>query len=81
MARKSARLLGQKIGKNAHEVNLMLEQMGFISKSRYVTRSGSPTWDITELGKLHGEESKHPYSSGFIWDDDVADIIKKIFKL
>ena len=81
MARKSARLIGYEIGKNAHEVNLLLEKLGFIVKSSAVTMSGSPTWDLTELGKLHGERSHHPYSWGFIWDDDVAEILKAVFKL
>lgn len=81
MARKSARLIGKEIGKNAHETNLLLERLGFIVKSKFVTMSGSPTWDITELGKLHGELSHHPHSSGHIWDPEVADILKKVFKL
>lgn len=81
MSRISARLIGEKIGKNAHEVNLLLEQMGFIKKSPNVTIKGSPTWDITELGRLHGQESNHPFSSGYIWDEGVADIIRAVFKL
>lgn len=80
MARISARLIGEKLGKSAHEVNLMLEKMGFIVKSKYTTMSGSPTWDITELGKLHGELSHHPYSNGHIWDSEVIDLLKKVFK-
>ena len=78
MARVSARLLGKIINKNAHEVNLLLEKKGFIKKSKYVTMSGSPLWDITELGRLHGENSRHPYSSGYIWDKEVAEILKKL---
>ena len=81
MARISARLIGQKIGKSAHEVNLMLESIGFIKKSKYVTLSGSPTWDITDLGRLHGSQSNHPYSSGYVWDEEVIEILKKVFKL
>ena len=81
MARISARLIGNEIGKNAHEVNLMLEKLGFITKSKFTTMKGSPVWDITELGKLHGELSKHPYSNGHIWDEGVIDILKKVFKL
>ena len=81
MARISARLIGNQLGKNAHEVNLMLEKLGFIAKSKFVTLKGSPTWDITDLGKLHGEPSHHPYSDGYIWDPEVADIIRKVFKL
>lgn len=35
MARRiSARLIGREIGKNPHEVNLMLEQIGFIKLGR-----------------------------------------------
>lgn len=59
----------------------MLEKIGFIRKSKYVTKSGSPTWELTDLGKLHGEPSHHPYSFGFIWDPEVADILKNTFKL
>ena len=36
MARISARLIGQKIGKSSREVNKLLESMGYIRKSRYV---------------------------------------------
>lgn len=81
MARISARLIGKEIGKNAREVNLMLEQIGFIKKGRGVTKQGSPTWDITELGRLHGEKSNHPYSTGHIWDREVIDILKAAYKL
>lgn len=81
MARISARLIGQQIGKSAHEVNLMLEQIGFIAKSNYVTKNGSPLWAITELGKLHGGQSNNPYSNGHIWDQDVIEILKKVFNL
>lgn len=79
--RISARLIGLEIGKNAHEVNLMLERIGFIKLSKAVTIKGSPTWDITDLGRLHGERSNHPYSSGYIWDREVIDILKEAFKL
>ena len=51
MSRKSARLLGYELGMNAHEVNLALEELGYIEKSGYVTLKGTPTWDITEEGK------------------------------
>ncbi len=78
MSRKSARILGQFLGKNAHQVNELLEILGYIKKSMYVTRSGSPTWDLTEEGKKHGELSKNPYSHGAIWDDEVIDDIKKL---
>lgn len=82
MARRiSARLIGREIGKNPHEVNLMLEQIGFIKLGRAVTIKGSPTWDITDLGKLHGERSNNPYSHGYIWDREVIDILKAAFKL
>ncbi len=81
MGRISARLIGRELGKNAHEVYLLLEQIGFIKKGRGKTMSGSPTWDITDLGRLHGEESNNPYSAGYIWDSEVVDILKKAFKL
>lgn len=81
MARISARLIGNELGKNAHEVNLMLEKIGFIKKSKYVTMTGSPTWDITELGKQYGEDSHHPYSHGFIWDHEVVDILRNEFNI
>ncbi len=81
MARISARLIGKQLGKSAHEINLLLEKIGFLKKSNLVTLKGSPTWDITDLGKLHGELSKHPYSNGHIWDSNVIDILKEIFKL
>lgn len=77
MSRKSARILGQSLGMNPHEVNEELEHLGYIEKSKYVTTSGSPIWDLTEEGKKHGETSKNPYSQGAIWDDDVSDDIKK----
>lgn len=32
MPRISARLIGKQVGKNAHEVYLMLEKIGFIKK-------------------------------------------------
>ena len=81
MARISARLIGHHFCKNAHEVNLMLEEIGFLQRGKGVTLKGSPTWDITELGKLHGSPSQHPYSSGYVWDQDVIDILKAAFKL
>ena len=81
MSRISARLIGQEIGMSAHKVNLLLEALGFIKKSSLVTLSGSSTWDITDLGRLHGEQSHNPHSFGFIWDEDVADILKAVFKL
>lgn len=77
MSRKSARILGQPLGMNPQEVNKGLEHLGYIEKSKYVTKSGSPTYDLTEEGKKHGEPSKHPYSHGAIWDDDVINDIKK----
>ena len=79
--RISARLIGKEIGKTAHEVNLMLEQIGFIKKGRGVTIKGSPTWDITDLGRLHGGKSNHPYSVGHIWDREVIDILRAVFRL
>ena len=79
--RISARLIGLEIGKTAHEVNLMLEQIGFIKKGRGVTIKGSPTWDITDLGRLHGRKSNHPYSTGHIWDREVIGILRAAFKL
>lgn len=75
MARISARLIGQKIGKSAKEVNKILETMGYIKKSRYVTQSGTPIWELTEIGKMFGESSRHPYSKGHIWDPEVAEEI------
>lgn len=78
MARISARLLGQSLGKNAHEVNLLLEMIGYITRGRAVTMSGSPTWDITEEGKKHGEVSSNPHSAGYIWDPEVADELEKL---
>ena len=82
MARKSARLIGKLIGKNAHEINTLLEEIGFIKKdSDYVSKTGAKLWRITDLGKKHGDYSAHPYSNGFVWDDEVAEILKKVFKL
>lgn len=78
MSRKSARILGQSLGMNAHEVNEALEHLGYIEKSKYVTMNGSPTWDLTEEGKKHGETSKNPYSNGAIWDDNVMDDVSKL---
>ena len=79
MARVSARLLGKELGKNAHEVNLMLKKIGFLRNT--AKKSQAPVWKLTRLGKLHGEQSHHPYSAGHIWDPDVADILKKAFKI
>ncbi len=79
MARKSARLIGNQIGKSAKEVNLMLEKIGFIKKGAAVTMQGNPTWELTELGKKHGEPSGHQYSYGFVWDDEVVSILKQFF--
>jgi hypothetical protein len=81
MARISARLIGKELGKSAQEVNRLLEKLNFIVRSPLVTKSGSPTWDLTDIGKLHGELSKNPYSHGFIWDKEVVEIIKKTLKL
>ena len=77
MARISARLIGELIGKSAREVNKLLEVIGYIKKGRAVTMSGSPTWDITEKGKEYGEVSANPHSTGYIWDPEVADELKK----
>ena len=79
MARVSARLLGKELGKTAHEVNLMLEKIGFIIN--IAKKPQSPIWKLTELGKLHGEPSHHPYSAGHIWDLEVAKILKNTFKI
>ena len=81
MGRISARLIGRALGKNAHEVYLLLEQIGFIKKGSGRTMNGSPIWEITDLGRMHGEESHNSYSLGFIWDSEVVDILKKAFKL
>lgn len=79
MARRvSARLLGQTLGKTAHEVILLLVKKGYLTKGRAVTMSGSPTWDITEEGKKHGEVSANPYSAGYIWDPEVADELEDL---
>ena len=80
MSRKSARILGQSLGMNAHEVNESLEELGYLEKSKYVTKSGGSIWDLTEKGKNHGEQSKNPYSHGAIWDDEVVDHISKLKK-
>lgn len=77
MSRKSARILGESLGMTAKEVNKELEKLGYIEKSKAVTQTGSPTWDLTEEGKKHGEPSKHPYSSGAIWDDEVANKLRE----
>jgi hypothetical protein len=77
MSRKSARILGKSLGMSAHEFNEALVNLGYIVKGRGVTMNGRPTWDLTEEGKKHGEPSKHPHSSGAIWDDDVIDDIMK----
>lgn len=76
--RVSARLLGQVLGKSAREVNKLLEIIGYIKRGRAVTMSGSPTWDITEEGKKHGEISANPYSTGYIWDPEVADELEEL---
>ncbi len=55
--------------------------MGFIKLGSGTTFEGTRIWEITDLGKLHGECSHHPYSLGFIWDEEVTDILKKAFKL
>ena len=81
MSRISARLIGQKLGKSAREVNIMLEKIGFIVKSKCTTKNGSPIWDITDLGKLHGELSHNPYSNGHIWDSEVAELLKRLFQI
>ena len=81
MSRISARLIGREIGKNAKEVYLLLEKLGFIKKGSGRTMNGSPVWELTDLGRQHGEDSHNPYSLGFIWDSEVVDILKKVFKL
>lgn len=81
MARISASPIGKEIGKNAREVNRMLEQIGFIKKGRGVTLKGSPTWDITELGRKYGQSSGHSHSSGYIWDKEVINILRGKFNL
>ena len=81
MSRISARIIGRKLGKSAHEVNLLLEKAGFITKSNLVSYpSGSPTWDITSLGEMHGEPSNNSYSTGYIWDEDVTEILRDLIK-
>lgn len=77
MSRISARLIGEIVGKSAREVNKLLEAIGYLKKGRAVTMSGSPTWDITDEGREHGEVSSNPHSTGYIWDPDVADELKK----
>jgi len=72
MARKSARLLGKEIGLNAIQFNKELERIGYIEKDGLIDANGTPTWRLTEDGHCYGEPSKHPYSSGHIWDDEVV---------
>jgi DNA-binding HxlR family transcriptional regulator len=78
MARKSARVLGKQVGLTARTVNLLLEKLGYLQKSKYYSTPAGPNWELTDEGRRHGEPSKHPYSAGFIWDDDVLDQIEKI---
>lgn len=81
MARVSANMIGLQMGKNAKEVNQMLEEMGYIEKSGEASADGSPAWTITELGKKHGGSAHDRYSNEFIWDLDVSELIKKHFNL
>ena len=81
MRRMSARVIGQQLGKNAREVNKMLEAIGFIVQDGILYPSGSPSWALTDVGRLHGEQSHNPRSNGHIWDQEVVEILKKTFKL
>ena len=76
MAWKSARLIGYDLGLGPHDTNLVLAKMGFLRKSQYVTRNGSPTWDITEKGKEYGCQGTH----SAIWDERVVDIMRDYLK-
>lgn len=80
MARKSARLIGKDLGGfSSRKVNQMLFHAGFIKN---ISPEGhTPRWELTDLGKLHGEKSKNRDFDIPIWDDDVADILKKLFRL
>ncbi len=81
MDKLSATKIGDILGLSAREVNKYLEKIGFIKESNLVTLKGSKTWDITDVGKIHGEMSPHPYSNGYVWNPVVVDILKKTFKL
>ncbi len=73
MAKKSARLLGYEVGLGPHDMNLALEEAGFLKKGHAVTRNGSPVWEITEKGKEYGCQGS--YSA--IWDECVLDKIRE----
>lgn len=59
----------------------MLEEIGFIKRSNLVTMQGRPTWDLTELGKMHGEPSHNPNYYFFVWDENVIDILALTFNI
>lgn len=74
MKRKSARMLGDMIGKTAAEVNKLLNEKGYLS--------GEPgNWSMTDKGREHGEERHKDNGYGGwaarswsfpMWDEDVA---------
>lgn len=74
MKRKSARMIGDMIGKTAAEVNKLLSEKGYLT--------GKPgDWTITEKGLEHGEERcKDNGYGGYaarswsfpMWDADIA---------
>ena len=76
MARKSARVLGKELGMGPHKVNLVLEKLGLLRKSKYVTQNGQVIWKITPKGAQFGEPSKN-YEHTAIWDEEVVDLIRK----
>lgn len=72
MARVSSRLIGKEIGRSGQEVDLLLEEIGFLSRKGSQRIPEDAKWEITELGRQHGKPSRYPFSSGCVWDPEVA---------
>ena len=77
--KKSARVLGWELGKNAQEMNKLFNEYGYLE--------GKPgAWKVTEKGAPYAEEESH--STGYggwaarswettLWDESVVDALKK----
>ena len=65
---KSARQIGEMIGKTAREVNVFLEESGYHKKSTSVGINGSHGWNLTEKGKQYGKQSDGQWNYN-LWDE------------
>jgi len=77
----TATSLGRSIGQGPHEVNILLEEMGFQEKTQVVLDTGRKMyrWEATEKGKpyaeiMRGNRNGQAYEM-LVWNQEVADML------